>query len=273
LEKEATLYTYRFVGLSLFLMLLGSSRSLGAEQSTVSALKEKGITKSGVTLVIEAEKPVLTKVKEVRELLTNTIAATTRKAEAEQAITELARLKESRADLQEKLNELNQLINEQGFQQANNAPRPGNGPPGQGNNTFAQAGYLQQLIAQRNMLKSNLVEITSAQNAINAHLPATDTKAMDGEVKANLEASKATVAEMRPMIDEVLKRYTDLASDPSVKAAIGELERATKAKFKLGPSDGFKAAVKMLDEAERKLLGKKPLAASNSKKKKSKSRK
>jgi hypothetical protein len=269
--KEAALSICRFAGLSLVLILLGSGRSPGADQSAISALKEKGLTKSGVVLVIEGEKTALAKMKDVRELLISAVAATTRKAEAEQAIAELARLKENRAELQEKLNELNQMINEQGFQQASNTPRPGNSPPGQGNNVFAQAGYLQQLITQRNMLKSNLAEITSAQNAINAQLPATDTKGLDGEAKGILDASKAALAELRPMIDDVQKRYTDLGSDSSVKAAIGELERATKARFKLGPSDAFKAAVKTLDQAEQKLLGKKPLAVS--KKKRSKARK
>ena len=100
--------------------------------------------------------------------------------------------------MQEKLNELNQQINEQGFQQGNN--RPGG---------FGQGAYVSQLISQRNMIRMNLDEIVSTQKSVKADAE-TDPKTLEAESKKSLEAAKAVLTEFRESVDAVTKQYDEL---------------------------------------------------------------
>ena len=70
-------------------------------------------------------------------------------------------------------------------------------------------------------------------------------------------ASAETCAWLRPMVDEVTKKYAELGADEAVKGALDVVKKASKLKLKLGPSDAFLAASKELDGAERRFLGKK----------------
>jgi prefoldin subunit 5 len=246
-------------GLPLLLIVLGSGWTRGADSPSVSALKEKGLTRSGITFVIEAEKPVLAKMKEARAVFAGYAAVAERQAVAEQVATRLTQLEQRRVELQNNLNDLNQQINEQGYAQANNSPGPGM-------RNLAQSGLVSQMIAQRNLIRNTMAEVSLEQNTLNADAPQSkDRTAPDEDVKKKAEACKASLAELRPRVDEVTKKYADLGADVSVKAAISSLEKETKANLKLGPSDAFKAAAKTLDQAERKLLGKKTPAFSRKK--------
>jgi hypothetical protein len=234
---------------SLLLIVLGSgwTPSMGADPAALTALKQKGLTKSGRAFVIEAEKPVLSKMKEVQAAFAGYAALAERQAAAEQLATHLVQLEERRGELQDGLNNLNQRINEQGMS-----------PPRQGPGGFAQGGLNPGMIAQRDQIKSTLAEVTVAQNDLKSR--AGDRKTLDDDVKAKGAALKAALAEVRPMIDEVTKKYADLGADEAVKKSIGELEKATKTDLKLGPSVAFLAGVKAIDQAERRLLGKKATA-------------
>jgi hypothetical protein len=252
ITEEVTMRLNHPVGLPLLFVVIGSGWTRGADSPAVSTLKEKGLTRSGITLVIEAEKPVLAKIKEAR-------AAFAAYAVAGQVATRLTQLEERRVALEGNLNDLNQQINEQGYAQAGNSPGPGI-------NNLAQSGILSQMIAQRNLIKNTLAEANLEEKTFKAEAPqGKDHTALDEDAKKKAEECKAAVAGLRPMVDEVTKKYADLGADGSVKAAIGELEKATKANLKLGPSDAFKAGVKTLEHAERKLLGKKTPAISRKK--------
>ncbi len=218
--------------------------ALGADSPAIGALKEKGLTRSGRLFVIEAEKPVLEKWKEARGVLADYLATAERKNEADLAARESEQLEAQRTELQEKLNELNQQINEQGFQQVNG--RPGG---------FGQGAYLSQLIAQRNLIRMNLAEITP-QKSVGADA-APDRKTLEAESKRKLEAARAVLAEIRESADAVTKRYVDLSSDASVRSALQSLEKEKLGTFKVGPSTPFKTAVKALENAEKMILAKK----------------
>ena len=156
-------------------------------------------------------------------------------------------------ELQQRLDQLNQQINEQGFQQ--NLNRTGG---------FGQGAYVSQLISQRNMLQMNLAEVVAAQKPVKA-LSESDKKTLDAESKKSLEAAKAFLTEFRESVDAVTKRYDELNSDASVKSALEELEKAKVGSFKLGPSPTFKTAVKSLENAERVVLAKKTSTLSRKK--------
>ena len=104
--------------LSLPLIVLATAPSLRADSPAIAALKEKGLTRSGRVFVIEAEKTVLEKSSKIRSALAELTAAAERKYEAELAAREYAQLEERRGGVAaEALDQLNQQINVQGFQQ------------------------------------------------------------------------------------------------------------------------------------------------------------
>jgi hypothetical protein len=257
LDREAAVLRLRHFVLSLPLVVFTSVLSLGADSPAMDVLKQKGLTRSGRIFVLDEEEPVLEKWTNIRAVLAKHTAAVERKNDVEQAAQEFEQLEERRVALQQNLDQLNQQINQQGFQQGN--IRQGG---------FGQAAYFSQLISQRNMIQMNLAQVVAAQKPVNP-LPETDKKALEAESKKSLEAAKAVLTEFRGSVDAVTKRYSQLNSDASVKTALQALEKAKVGSFKLGPSPTFKTAVKALENAERTVLAKK---TSTSSKKKTKSR-
>jgi hypothetical protein len=248
----------------------------------VAALKEKGLARSGRYFVVEGEKAVLDKWKEVRASLNEYLATADRRRGEEQAAQNSARLEERRAELQSSLNEMNQLINEQGFQQNQGGfGQPGGGPGGPGGNRqggfgpggFGQTTALSQMIARRNMIRMNLNEIDAAQKSLKASpqaSPTADAKARKADDDASRDAAKTSLAAFRKSVDEVLKQYDDLGSDASVKSAFQALEKEKLTGVKLGPSADFRNVVKSLETAEKKILGR--ATASTTRKKTTRSR-
>ena len=198
----------RHFALSLPLVVFSSVLSHGADSPAIALLKEMDLTKSGHFFVIKAEQPVLEKWEKTRAVLAHNIATDERKKEAELAARQLAQLEQRRVELQEKLNELNQQINEQGFQQSNNRAYG-----------FGQGAYLSQLIAQRNMIRMNLTEIGFTQKAAKTEAGA-DQKTLEAESKKSLEAAKAALTELRELVDAAMKQYAALNSDSSVRTAL-----------------------------------------------------
>jgi hypothetical protein len=258
----------RSVGLPLLLFILGSvgAESRGGDSAAEATLKEKGLAKAGHTWVIEAEKPVLAKMKEIRAIFASYATAAEKQAVAEQVAMQSAQLEEHRVELQSSLDDLNQRIVEQvTTPQASPFPRqgPNNTPPTAPSNP---------LIAQRDQIKLQLAEVASTQKALKTQTPPTSNKtALDEDVKKKQEAFKSALSDLRRQVDDVTKKYAELGADQSVKKAIADLMKASKAKVNLGPSDAFLAGVKELDQAERRFLGKK--TPSTSKKKTTKSKK
>lgn len=259
----------RPIELALILLAIMPGWSRGADSPPVTALKDMGLTKSGHVFVIEAEKPVLEKMKDVRAVANGYADAADRQAAAEQLIYQIAQREERCAELQANVNEMNQRINQQSFlQQQQNTN-------GMGRNRAQQqqmAAAMSQLTTQRGQIQAGLNEVAQEQRTLKASaLQPKARTALDDEVKTKAEDFKAALVELRPMVDEVTKKYTELAADPAVQAALAEIAKASKSLAKLGPSEAFTAAIKALDQAERRYLGKKPATAA--KKAKAKARK
>jgi hypothetical protein len=248
----------RSVGLSLLFVILGSvgAESRAGDSAAESALKAKGLTKTGHTFVIEDEKPVLEKFKEVRGVFESYAAVAEKQAAIEQMAMQSAQLEAARAETQANLNMLNQQIN------ATGAARPIRS----GRYSMPQNASNNPMLAQRAEMTAALAEIGQNQRVLKAQAtPAKDKTALDADVKKKGDAFKTALTELREQVDEVTKKYADLGADETVKKSIEDLAKATKAKVNLGPSDTFLAGVKELDKAERQFLGKKPASATKKK--------
>src|SRR4051812_28371227 len=124
-NPEALMRLYPSVGLALLFIAVGAMGTRGADSPAASLLKDKGLTRSGVTFVIEGEKPVLAKVKELKALFAGYAAAAEQEAAVKMAATRLAQMEERRVELQDQINQLNQQINEQGYTQTGLSPIQG----------------------------------------------------------------------------------------------------------------------------------------------------
>ena len=107
------------VVLSLPLIVSSSVQALSADPPAMIVLKEKGLTRSGRIFVIEAEDPVLEKSSMIRRVLAEFTATVQRQNEAELAARDTGQLEERRVVLQRNFDQLDQQINQQGFQQGN----------------------------------------------------------------------------------------------------------------------------------------------------------
>jgi hypothetical protein len=237
------------------LSLVASSPALssGADSPAITSLKEKGLARSGRFFVVEGEKAVLDKWKETRAALAEYAATAERKKEVDLAARELGQLEERRTALQARLDELNQQINVQGFQQTGS--RPGG---------FGQGAYLTQLMSQRDMIRMYLAEVAATQQSFKKDAP-TDRNALDAETQKTLDAAKSALTDLRASVNAVLKRYDELKSDASVKSALLALEKDRAGAFKIGPSTAFNAAVKSFETIERKIMATKTTAVSRKK--------
>lgn len=257
-ELGATMLKVRPVAWPFPVLVLAASVSLAADSPALTALKEHGLTRSGRFFVIDAEKPALQKMKEARAAVAEFSAAEGRRQESGRASGELAQLEAFRTELRQRLEDMNQQINEQGFQQ-------GNGPGRQGPGNFGQGGFSPSLIAQRNETRMHLAEVESHLKALKDEVPRdADRKAMEEEGKKDRETVKTTLEELRRSVDEVTKKYEELRATSSVKAALETLEKDRVGSFKLGPSPAFTAGVKTLENAER-LVMKKAVTSSRKK--------
>jgi hypothetical protein len=259
--KEATMRLERFTGISMLFVALVAvgSTCRGGDPAAEAILKGKGLTKSSRVFVIEAEAPALAKMKEIRAALASYGNLADRRATAEQAASYLAQLDEQKAQLQTNLDALNQQINLQGNTQANNLGRAG------GTNSQQQT-YASSLINQRAQVQINMAAIDREQKAVKGQTSQGKAKeTLDEETKKASEAFKTALAEARPLVDEVTKKYAELEADEEVRTAMIAAKKASIAKVKLGPSDAFLVAVKELDQAERRFLGKTTTAVSKKK--------
>jgi hypothetical protein len=260
-EKERIMRLNRSAGMPMMFVVLvaGGLPSRGSDSVAEATLKGKGLTKVARTYVIEAETPALAKMKEIRAALASYGNLADRQATAEQAASYLAQLDEQKAQLQTNLDALNQQINLQGNTQANNLGRAG------GKNSQQQT-YASSLINQRAQVQINMAAIDREQKAVKGQTSQGKAKeTLDEETKKASEAFKTALAEARPLVDEVTKKYAELEADEEVKTAMIAAKKASIAKVKLGPSDAFLGAVKELDQAERRFLGKTTTAVSKKK--------
>ena len=248
----------RSVGLPLLVLILASNGSpaRGGDSAAESILKQKGLTKTGHTFIIEDEKPVLAKMKEIRVVFAGYVSVAEKQAAAEQVAMQSAQLEEHRVELQSNLDDLNQQIAIQGTGMSNSSY-------GRGRYNVRQTAANNPVLAEKAQMTAALAEIGQTQKMLKSQMPQPkDKAALDADVKKKQDAFKSALSDLRTQVDEVTRKYADLGADETVKKSIDDLMKASKAKVNLGPSDAFLAGVKELDQAERQFLGKRTPAAS-----------
>lgn len=241
-----------------------------AEKPSDLALKGKGLTKAGTAYTIEAEKPVLAKMKEARTTYAAFAAMSGQQAVHQELGMRATQLEEQRAELQSQLDDLNQRISDSGGMDHQGPPGGGGGPGGGGPGGMMSRSVSSPLTMERDQLKAILAGVTSEQKTVRNQSPqAKDTAALEARIKKADEAVQTALADLRKQVDQVLKQYADLEADPAVKAALAEAKKGN-ARLHLGPSDSFNAGVKDLAKSEKQILGKWTTAATAKKKARSK---
>ena len=243
----------RLVGIAVLVVALGPARgsAMAGDSIPEAKLKVKGLTREGRVFVhAEAEKPVVARMREVRGTTFAAFAkAAEKQAAAETVQMQAMQLDQQRLELQANLNLLNQQINAQ------------NSSMGGGRYARAARSMPNPLKAEQQQMTAALNQTTAMQRSVKSQIPsAKDKGIIDDEVKKKAEAFKVDLTELRKMVDEVTKKYADLAADESVKKWIDELQKAGHATMKLGPSEAFARDMKELDQAERQFLGKRTVA-------------
>ena len=254
------------LSLVLLLGVIGSSwGSPPTEDPAVdSPLKDKGLTKQGYVYVLDAEKPVLAKLKEARTSFATYASMSDQQLTTQQLAERGSQLEQTRSQIQNQMADLNQRIAEQ------RATTPLQSYGGFGRGTVSGTPFDSPLVAERNQLQGALAEITKEQNLIKSQTPqGKQDAALASKVKEAEDTFKATLGELRKQVDEVKKKYSELDADQAVKDALKEAKKGNS-KNRLGPSDAFNTGAKELEKAEKQFFGKKSSAGS---KKKTKSKK
>ncbi|MHC5537967.1 retropepsin-like aspartic protease family protein [Singulisphaera rosea] len=209
-------------GMLLTLALTIAPAVLGADDPADSALKEKGLKKSGNYLVLSSE-------------------ATTQK-----------KLNETKARYKQySLAVMQQRQFDRGVEDSK--------------------AYLRQLIEQRRILGLQLKQARSTDehnqivtmlNDTNDQMKLLEDEESDPKFKDNLNANAAqsreqfvqAVIDLRQLIDETQKQYTELSEDETVKESLAALNKKGKTKYSLGPSKAFLANVKLVEKVEASVL-------------------
>jgi chaperonin cofactor prefoldin len=260
------MYRDHILKLPMIFAILGTScgLSMGSDTSGAEAvLKQKGLSKSLSTWVIEDEKPVLASMKEAAAVFKSYAQVADKQIAAEELATQSKMLDYQRNEIQNNLTALNQQIAQM--------PKPAAGMSSRYAKYYVQTPANNPLLAEQSQLKAAMNEVNQTQKFVKTQIPSAKDKAsLDAEVSKRKEAFKTTLTDLAKQIEDVTKKYHDLAADESVKKAIEDLARTTHANVKLGPSAAFAAVAKDVEHAERKYLGKAAPVASTKKKAKSK---
>lgn len=243
----------RLVGLWLlgWSVGLGGSWTFAGDSLAEQALKAKGLTKvARVFSDAEAEKPVLEKFKSAGPVLAAYSAAAEKQAMAEQIPMAVAQLQQERQALQANLNMLNHQVSTQHSGRSGRMARSMGPTPAQ---------------IEQQQVSAMMKQVTANENALKSKIPsAKDKAAIDGQAREKAEALKATMAELRTVVDDITKKYAEMKVDESVRKSLLELEKSTHAPLTIGPSALLAAGIRDLEHAERQFLGKNPAKASSS---------
>lgn len=242
------------------------------ESPAAPALKARGLAKSGTAYTIEAERPVLAKLKEARTAFAAYAATVDQQARQRELAQQVDQIEEQRAELQAQVDDLNLRISDNAGAGSTNQGLPGGGPGGggpggggAGPGGMTGRGLTSPLTIRRDQLKLMLNQVAAEQRRLKGRVPsAKETEAVESRVKSADEQFKNALGDLRKLVDAVKQQYADLAADEAVKAALAEARKANP-KIHLGPSDALTAGVRELEKAEQRFLGKRTTAVSRKK--------
>jgi len=230
----------QIAGLVVALGILGNLGTVAADLTPEAELKSRGLSLSKNVYVLEAEAEFLEKVEEARPLYahveilrTNLVVITNHEREFDQLQTQRAALED---DLR-KLRAGMKLIPRFGYRL---------------NGTSADRDLLHQAQFQESQLEVQLSECDRILRLASKSLvPPGEKGKLLNEYQAARGEFLATAREMRPLGDEILKQYEELAKDSKVKNALNTLMRSARTKLVLGPSPEFNKGMSQLKVVEK----------------------
>ena len=205
------------------LLLLGThADGQDAGRPADEVFKAKGLRKSGTTYVLAGEAEVQKKLNEARGVYRDLV-----NGQAQQQGFEY-QARERKAMIRE-LTEQRIAMNQQLAQQL---------PAAEHNQLVAVANTITDRL---NLLRQQEADPDAKKN-------------LDAAVARRREAYIQSVLDLRTLVEATNAAYTAVAADAEVKAALDEAGKKTKAKPTLGPSRGYLANVKLLENAEKSVL-------------------
>jgi clan AA aspartic protease (TIGR02281 family) len=193
----------------VYIALLSCGAALAADQASLDALKEKGLTPAGNTLVLSAEEPpILDSVKALRQSKRKADMETRARQQAEAKIAANRKIIE---DSHKEYEELTARLEKIKDVTAHN-----------------------RVVTRINLMVSKAKEAAAAQKGLEE-----DANKVGSEAKTKFVDD---LTELAPKLDAVATQYQALAADTQVKAAIAKANASSSAKLALGPSAEFAAA-------------------------------
>jgi clan AA aspartic protease (TIGR02281 family) len=213
-----------FVMIGLAAVILGSSTCARGDDAKAAeaVLTDKGLRRLGTTYVVAGEAEVQKKLTEARGVFRELVNGQAQQQGLEYQAQE-------RKQMIRGLTEQRIMLNQQLAQQL-------------------PASEHNQLIAVANTVTDRLNLLRQQEADPDAK------KDLDAAVARRREAYIQSVLDLRVLVDATNTAYTALADDAEVKAALVEAARKAKAKTALGPSRGYLANVKLLENAEKSVL-------------------
>ncbi len=226
-------------------LLAASAAASAASDSPEAALKARGLKRVGSTYVLASEGDVQKKAVVLKAMRNQLVLAARRQAAVDMEVQDqkgmVRELLRQRVALNEQITAFDQQLRNMGT-------------PAQGN-LYA--------ITQRNEVVAQRNEAVNAYNGLADNIkllqsgtvgdPSIGDK-IRSDISRRREVFIQAVLEMRQLVDAAAKSYAELADDATIKAALEELGKASKAKPRLGPSAQFASNVKMLEQIERSVI-------------------
>lgn len=207
------------------LFLLGTAadgQDAGGGKSADEVFKAKGLRKSGTAYVVAGEAEVQKKLNEARGVYRELVNGLAQQQGFEYQARE-------RKQMIRGLTEQRMILNQQLAQQL---------PAAEHNQLVAVANAITDRL---NLLRQQEADPDGKKN-------------LDAGVARRREAYMQAVLDLRALVDATNAAYTALAEDVEVKAALDEAGKDAKIKPTLGPSRGYLANVKLLENAEKSVL-------------------
>ena len=211
---------------------LGGAASMAAEQTPEELLASRGLKRSGVLFILEAESEFVPK---VTKLLPDY-------RQLKRVYDKLATAMQIQAEY-DVLDDQWTLVNEQ----LRNVQAEMDAHPPTSNNELKQSW--QNLLEAERQLRFQYNELRREVNLRNKKLVSdSEKKQLEHDFLKQRDDFLESSRELRALADTIKNNYNALSQDETVKKSLDALKISTKARVSLGPSPDFKKAERLVDQ-------------------------
>jgi hypothetical protein len=119
--------------------------------------------------------------------------------------------------------------------------------PRPGLGTSVQQSQTSNLLMTRATIESELAELPTSESIEQSR------RRSIAEVESRRNKVKESIAHARPLVSRVVNDYQAVSRDPKAKVIVDEINRSERREIKLGPSDEFRANVRSLETIDKSL--------------------